>query len=115
MYEQVRELGCRVAAAGLRARDFGQLHSDLDDSLKYYSPDELWAFSLAIDLVAMLSGLDDISNSVRFDAVQTVRDLDATAGGHTWHKQLRHAEGGPPELRMLRASVTSRTPHPASY
>src|SRR5580692_2453892 len=52
MYEEVRELGGQVAAAGLRVRDGGQLRSGLDDRLKYYGPDEMWAFDLAIDLVA---------------------------------------------------------------
>jgi hypothetical protein len=115
MYEQVRELGFKVAAAGLRVRDSGQLKSDLDDRLKYYSPDEIWAFDLAVDLIAALAGLEDLSNGARFSAVQSVRDLHATGRGHTWHKQLRHAGSGPLELRALRARVPQHTPNPARY
>jgi hypothetical protein len=115
MYELVRELGYRVAAAGLRARDSGQLHRSSADSLRYYSPDEIWAFNLAIDLIAALSALEDISNSARFRVGQAMGNLDATARGHTWHKQLRHAGSGPPELAPLRASVPPHTHHPATY
>jgi hypothetical protein len=111
MYEQIREVGTAVYQAGTRARNNGLLRSSFDDSLHPYTADEIWCMDLAIDVLAMLAVLPRLSGGIRFSALDTLRSLYVTSGEHAWHKQLRHAAGGPIELRELRARVPVRPKH----
>ena len=111
MYEQIREAGTTVYRAGARARNHGLLRSSFDDSIHHYSADEIWCMDLAIDVLAMLAFLPRLSGGARFSALDALRDLYVTCGGHTWHKQVKHAAAGPPEFRELRARVPVRPKH----
>jgi hypothetical protein len=112
LYSISRELGAAVSAAGIRARDNGLLKSSFDDNLRLYTPEEIWSFDLAIDLIAVLAALDGLAKSTQFRATQALRDLDRTARGHTWKKELKRAGEGPAVFRELRARVPRHTPHP---
>jgi hypothetical protein len=111
MYEQIREVGTAVYLAGTRARNHGLLRSSFDDSLHPYSADEIWCMDLAIDVLAMLATMPGLSGGTRFSALEALRDLYVTCGGHTWHKQVKHAAAGPQEFRELRARVPVRPTH----
>lgn len=111
MYEQIREVGTAVYSAGARARNHGLLRGSFDDSLHHYSADEIWCMDLAIDVLAMLAGMPGLSGGTRFSALDALRDLYMTSGGHTWHKQVKHAAAGPHEFRELRARVPVRPTH----
>src|SRR5205807_1494039 len=94
-----------------RARNQGLLRSSFDDSLRPYSADEIWCMDLAIDVLAMLAAAPGLSGGTRFSALDALRDLYLTCGGHTWHKQVKHATAGPHEFRELRARVPVRPRH----
>jgi hypothetical protein len=113
LYPIIRELGAAVSAAGVRARDAGLLKNSFDDNLRLYTPEEIWSFGLAIDLMAELTALNGLSKAAQFRATQALRDLDRTARGHTWKKELKRAAEGPAAFRQLRARVPRHTPHPA--
>jgi hypothetical protein len=66
---------------------------------------------LALDVLAMLALAPGLTGGARFSALDTLRDLYVTCGGHAWHKQLKHAAAGPPEFRELRARVPVRPKH----
>jgi hypothetical protein len=112
LYPIIRELGAAVGAAGIRARDNGLLKSGFDDNLKLYTPEEIWNFDLAIDVMAVLAALEGLAKSTQFRATQALRDLDRTARGHTWKKELKRAGEGPAAFRELRARVPRHVPHP---
>jgi hypothetical protein len=112
LYPIIRDLGAAVGAAGIRARDGGLLKNSFDDNLKLYTPEEIWNFDLAIDVIAVLAAVEGLSKSTLFRATQALRDLDRTARGHTWKKELKRAGEGPAAFRELRARVPRHTPHP---
>jgi hypothetical protein len=114
VYEQIRSVGAAAAQAGLRARDSGQLKNGFDDSLRYYTPDEVWCLDLAIDVLAMLAVMPGVAGQARFRALDAVRDLNQTCHGHHWHKQVRHAVAAPDAFVELRSRVPLRTAHPGS-
>jgi len=111
MYEQIREVGAAVYRAGARARNNGLLRSSFDDGLHPYTADEIWCMDLAIDVLAMLAVLPRLSGGTRFSTLDALRSLYRICAEHTWHKQLRHASGGPFECRELRARVPVRPKH----
>jgi hypothetical protein len=111
MYEQIRAVGTAVYQAGARARNNGLLRSSFDNGLHPYTADEIWCMDLAIDVLAMLAVLPRLSGGTRFSVLDTLRDLYVNCGEHTWHKQMRHAAGGPHEFRALRARVPVRPKH----
>jgi hypothetical protein len=110
---QIRALSTAVSAAGARVRDAGLLHSDFDDRLRPYTADEIWLFDLAIDVIAMLGGLADLSGGNRARVASDLRSLDQSVHSHTWRKGVRHAGEGPAPFRALRGIVPHHTPHPA--
>ena len=112
LYPIIRELGAAVGAAGIRARDSGLLKSSFDNDLKPYTPAEIWNFDLAIDVIAVLAALEGLSKATQFRATQAVRNLDRTARGHMWKKELKRAGDGPAAFRELRARMPRHTPHP---
>ena len=109
----IRSLGAAVGAASQRVREAGLLKNGFDDHLTYYDPAEIWCFDLAIDVIAMLAGLTGLTGTGRADTTQALRNLDATAQGHTWRKGLKHAGDGPAALGALRERVPRHTPDPA--
>ncbi|MGD0559708.1 MAG: hypothetical protein ABSA93_32665 [Streptosporangiaceae bacterium] len=113
LLEDIRSLSAAVGAADLRVHEAGLLKNGFDDHLKYYEPAEIWCFDLAIDVIAMLGGLTGLTDDGRSRTTQALRDLDATAQGHTWRKALKHAADGPASLGALRERVPRHTPDPA--
>ena len=111
MYEQIREVGTTVYRAGARARNHGLLRNDYDNGLHPYSADEIWCMDLAIDVLAMLAVVPQVSGSTKHSALEALRRLYEHSGEHTWHKQMKHAADGPREFRELRARVPVRPKH----
>lgn len=111
-HQQIRALAAAVSAAGVRVRDGGLLRNDFDDRLRPYTPDEIWLFDLAIDVIALLGGLESLPGSTRAQISSDVRSLDQSVHSHAWHKGLRHAGEGPAPFHALRALVPHHTPHP---
>jgi hypothetical protein len=113
LLEDIRSLSAEVGAAGRRVHEAGLLKNGFDDHLKYYEPAEIWCFDLAIDVIAMLAALTGLTGDGRASTTQALRNLDATAQGHAWHKGLKHAGDGPAALGALRERVPRHTPDPA--
>lgn len=111
LLESIRALGSAVADAGIRARDGGVLSGSFDDSLKYYSPLELWGFNLALDVIFLLAQLPEITKRRQFTALSALKDIGWTSDHHAWKKAAKHGgEGAPAVLRQLRANVPPRPP-----
>jgi hypothetical protein len=58
LHRQIRELSTAVKQTGVRVLGAGLLKKWDDFDLKVYTPDEIWMFDLAYDVVAMLDGAD---------------------------------------------------------
>ncbi len=114
-HRQIRELSTAVSEAGVRVRDEGRLHSDLDDNLRVYTPDELWMFDLAVDLIAMLGSVDGLSNQSLAEFKSNVRTLDDEVHTHTWKRGVKKAGAGPAQFQELRQRVPHHTPNPMRY
>jgi hypothetical protein len=106
---QVRALSAAVSAAGVRVRDEGLIKDSFDTSLAVYTPEEIWTFDLAFDVIAQLGTLDGLTGQTRAMIASNVRDLNWYSDKHTWKKDLKKAGEGPAAFRELRA----RTPHRA--
>jgi hypothetical protein len=111
LYEAIRALNAAVSRAGVRVRDSGLLKSSFSDDLTPYTPEEVWTFNLAVDVVVMLGRLDGLTPSNRASAIQTVQSLDATVATHRWRKEVKKAGAGPQAFRELRARVPEHVPH----
>jgi hypothetical protein len=112
MHQKIRELCTAVSEAGVRVRDAGLIKDDFDDNLKVYTPEEIWTFDLAIDVIAMLGTLDGLPGDSRARIASNLRSLDQSVTEHTWKKELKKAGDGPARFRELRASVPRHAPHP---
>jgi hypothetical protein len=112
MHEKIRELTTAVGEAGVRVRDAGLLKDDFDDNLRVYTPDEIWTFDLAIDMIAMFGSLDGLPGDSRARLASNLRSLDQSVIEHHWKKELKKAGDGPARFRDLRASVPRHHPHP---
>lgn len=49
-----------TSVAGVRVRDGGLIKDDFDNNLKVHTPNEIWTFNLAVDVVARLGGLEGL-------------------------------------------------------
>jgi hypothetical protein len=107
--QQIRLLSTSVGAAGARVRNAGLLKDSFDESLQVYTPEEIWTFDLAFDVIAMLGAIDGLRAGTRASLVDSLRSLDRTARLHTFKKDLKKAGQGPEALRDLRARVPRRT------
>ena len=112
LHQKIRELTTAVSQAGGRVRDAGLLKDDFDDNLKVYTPEEIWTFDLAIDIIAMYSILDGLPGDSRARLASNLRSLDQSVTEHTWKKELKKAGDGPATFDELRASVPRHVPHP---
>jgi hypothetical protein len=108
LHQQIRALSVAVSAAGVRVRDASLLKSDLDDNLKVYTPEEIWIFNLALDVIGMLGAVDGLSGSTRALIKDDLRQLDQDTNNHTWKKELKRAGEGPEAFRHLRAKTPLR-------
>ncbi|HET9899441.1 MAG TPA: hypothetical protein VFQ44_31325 [Streptosporangiaceae bacterium] len=114
-HADIRALSTAVSTAGARVRDEGRLRSDLDDNLKVYTPDEIWLFDLAVDLIAMLGSVDGLSNQRLAEFKNNVRTLDDEVQSHTWKRGVKKAGTGPARFQELRHRVPQHRPNPMRY
>ncbi len=114
-HRQIQQLTTAVSAAGVRVRDSGLLKSDFDENLKVYSPEEIWIFDLAVDVIAMLGCVDGLSDSSLARFKSNLRSLDAEVTAHAWKHGLKKAGTGPAQFQQLRARVPHHRPNPARY
>lgn len=112
LHAKIRALSTAVSAAGVRVRDDGLLKDDFDDNLKVYTPEEIWLFDLAIDVIAMLGTLGGLPKAKHAQVASNLRSLDQSVDTHTWKKELKKAGAGPAEFRELRAGLPRHTPSP---
>lgn len=108
----IRELSQAVAGAATRVRDAGQMRDSFDENLRYYTPEEIWLFDLAIDVIAMLGTLGGLPPGTRARIIDDLKLLDTNAHSHHWKKEVRQAGDGPAPFRELRAHVPHHQPHP---
>jgi hypothetical protein len=101
----IRSLTAAVTAAGTRVRDAGKLHGSFDDRLKPYTPDEIWVFDLATDVIALLGSAAGLSGGTRAMMASNLGSLDREASSHRWKKDLKSADPGPEAFRELRARI----------
>lgn len=104
-HKQIQQLVAEVSAAGVRARDSGQLKNDRDDSLRIYSPEEIWMFDLAVDLIAMLGCMQGLADSSLVLYKRNVRTLDSLVVTHAWKHALKKAGAGPAQFQELRSGA----------
>jgi hypothetical protein len=107
--EKIRLLSTAVGAAGVRVRDAGLLKGNFDENLGVHTPEEIWTFDLAFDVIAMLGALDGLAGGTHASIANSLRMLDRNARGRKWKKDLKKAGQGPAALRELRARVPHRT------
>jgi hypothetical protein len=108
----IRELSTAVSAAGVRVRDDGIIANDHDFRHDIYTPEEIWTFDLAFDVIAMLGTLETVDGKTRALVVSDMRELDDEVTSHSWKKQLGKAGDGPAQFREMRAVVPRHSPHP---
>lgn len=111
-HQQIRALSTAVSAAGVRVRDSGLIRDDFDDRLRPFTPEEIWLFDLAVDVIAMLGGLEDLPPQARARVASDLRSLDQSVHSHAWRKGVRQAGEGPAAFRPLRSRVPHHQPHP---
>lgn len=105
---QIRALSTAVSAAGVRVRDAGLLKDDFDDNLAVYTPEEIWTFDLAFDVIALIGALDGLPGRARAKAASDLRTLDQDTRGHAWRHAMKKAGEGPVAFAELRATVPHR-------
>jgi hypothetical protein len=110
--QQIRALSTAVSAAGVRVRDAGLVKDSFSETLEPYTPEEVWTFDLAVDVVAMLGGLDGLPGNARAEIASDLQSLDRNVHSHHWKKEVSRAGVGPEAFRVLRAQVPRHTPHP---
>jgi hypothetical protein len=108
LFQQIRALTTAVSQAGVRVRDAGLLKDDLDENLAVYTPEEIWTFDLAFDLIAMIGALDGLPGRVKAKAASDLRNLDHTAHQHAFKNAMKKAGEGPVAFHELRARVPYR-------
>jgi hypothetical protein len=106
--QKIRQVSAAVGAAGVRVRDAGLLKGSFDENLRVYTPEEIWTFDLAIDVIALLGTLDGLPGGTRASIADTLRLLSQSTHTHTWKKDLKNAGQGPEAFRELRAQVPRR-------
>jgi hypothetical protein len=108
LLEQVRALSRAVSTAGVRVRDSGLLKDSFDSNLAIYTPEEIWTFDLAFDVIALISALDGLTGDARAQAASNMGLLDGYAGRPPWQQAMATAGDGPVAWRELRAQVPHR-------
>jgi hypothetical protein len=108
LLQQIRALSAAVSAAGVRVRDAGLLKDDFDDNLAVYTPEEIWTFDLAFDVIALIGALDGLPGRAKAKAASDLRSLNERARSHAWKHAMKKASEGPAAFRDLRARVPHR-------
>ena len=113
LLQQVRALTAAVSAAGVRLRDAG-LEESARTSLAVYTPEEIWTFDLAFDVMAQLCAVaaQDRPLGQRWadmaGKVQNTHQGYASKGG--WQQGMREAGGGPVTWHELRVWTRREVP-----
>jgi hypothetical protein len=106
--QEIRSLSTVVSGAGRRIRDSDGAQREGDqNSPANYSPDEIWATDLALDVVALLSSLEGVNVNAHV-ASRTTLDIYAKEERRTWQQRLDAAGPGPEAFRQLREQVPAR-------
>jgi hypothetical protein len=108
LLRQIQALSGAVSAAGVRVRDAGLLKDSFDISLGPYTPEVIWTFDLAFDVIAWIGALDGLTGQARAMTASNVRSLDEYSHSHTWKKDMKKAGEGPAAFHELRALVPHR-------
>ena len=98
-----------MAEIGVRVREAQGPHLVIDDSIKYYSAQEIWMIDLAIDVVAMLVTSGG-SLSGRDRILSDLKSADKQAGSRHWRHQVSKAGAGPAQFRQLRDLIPHHQP-----
>jgi hypothetical protein len=109
----LQKLAQAVSAGGVRVRDYGLIRNDFDDNLHPFTPEEIWVFDLAIDVIAMLGCADGLPDRSLALFKSNLRNLDEEVTSRTWKHQLKKAGNGPAQFHELRAKIPRHTPHPS--
>jgi hypothetical protein len=109
LLQHIRALTTAVSDAGVRVRDTGLLKDDFDDNLTVYTPEEIWTFDLAFDVIAMLGALNGLDGQTRARIVSNMRSLNRESSSHAWKKDMKKAGDGPLALREFRSQVPHRS------
>jgi hypothetical protein len=113
LLQQVRALTTAVSAAGVRVRDAG-LEESARTSLAVYTPEEIWTFDLAFDVMAQLCAVaaQDRPLGQRWadmaGKVQNTHQGYASKGG--WQRGMREAGEGPVTWHELRDLTRREVP-----
>jgi hypothetical protein len=108
----IRALCTAVGAAGVRVWDAGLLSGEFDDSIKHYTPEEIWLCDLAVDVIAGLGGVEGLPRRIRVLVVENVQCLDDQVTKRTWQQDLKAARDGIPAFAELRATTPHHKPNP---
>ena len=103
------ELNRTVTNFGIRVREAQGPHLVIDDSIKYYSAEEIWMIDLAIDVVAMLV-TSGASLSGRDRILSDLRSADKQVHSRHWRHQVQKAGAGPEQFRGLRELIPHHQP-----
>jgi hypothetical protein len=106
----IRALTAAAAAAGTRVRDTGRMRGSFDEHIGLFTPEEIWVFDLAFDVIAMFASLGGLEHGTRAMVIDDVKSLDRNVSHH-WKKEVRKAEPGPVAFQALRAHVPHHKPH----
>jgi len=119
----IRSLSTAVSGAGRRIRDSGEAPRGGDqDNPANYTPDEIWANDLALDVVALLSLIEGVNGGARAAARNTLgiydKEPEKDSMGifykqhledrRTWQQLLDDAGSGPEAFRQMRQQVPAR-------
>jgi hypothetical protein len=108
LLRQVQALSRAVSAAGVRVRDAGLLKDMFDSNLAVYTPEEIWTFDLAFDVIALLGALDGLTGEVHANMVTNLHSLDRYAHNDAWRNAMQKAGEGPVAWHEFRARIPRR-------
>ncbi len=97
-----------VAGAGRRVVTDGLVLDERRIDFGVYTPDEMWVFNLAADLVAMLAALPNLAKTKRAAVRDLLITVDAALGTHSARSTIGNAHEGPADLRPLRETIPHR-------
>ena len=97
-----------VAAAGRRVLDDGLILDERRVDFKVYRSEEMWAFNLAADLVALLAAAPNLPKAKRAAMHDLLLTVDAGLGSHWSRSTIGNAGAGPESFRELRDAIPHR-------
>ncbi len=98
-----------VEAAAQRVLDGGLVLDERRIDVKVYTPDELWTFDLAADVMALLVAAPNLPKATRAATRDLLVVVDAGLGTHWCRSMIGNAGAGSEQLRALRDTIPHRT------